>query len=240
MMEKVPLNNAIIRAYQNLPMSGFHEIPFDLKKIIELVKKPKSPPPVFEDDSEEPTYSDVQGEDIIRNDEDDISTNTVVPIVSEPSTVETSSKVSTPQSLSIPLELDIFKNIINEPFLNISQTPPPPIFPTSTSLMTTSILISCIPPLPKISLVNTSQPHISIPLLTPIFIKSIMNPMTTSTTTPPEGRTFKSYKEENRSSNITGNTYDMESNDNIGVTTGNISSSVPNSNADEDVMLWMI
>lgn len=60
------------------------------------MKKPKSPPHVFEDDSKQRTYSDVQGEDIIRNDEDDIATNTTVPIVSEPSTTEESPKVSTP------------------------------------------------------------------------------------------------------------------------------------------------
>ncbi|CAI9279877.1 unnamed protein product [Lactuca saligna] len=109
-MEKVPLNNVIIKAYQKLPLFGVRKIPFYLKKIIEvggllkrggkrktkeaanvvatvskkikkLAKKPKLPPHVFEDNSEERTYSDVQGEGIIRNYEDDSSTNIAVPIV---------------------------------------------------------------------------------------------------------------------------------------------------------------
>lgn len=88
MMEKVPLNNAINRSNWKLPLSGLREIPFNLKKIIKdgdlsnqggkmkakavaigvltvsmkikkIVKKTKSPLPMFEDDSEEQTYSDV-------------------------------------------------------------------------------------------------------------------------------------------------------------------------------------
>lgn len=103
---------------------------------------------MFEDDFEEQKYSDIQGED---------ATNISVPIVSEPPT-EASLKISTLQSSSVLPDLDIFDNIINEIFLNLSQTPPLPLFPTSTSPITTSILISSIPPLLKFSSVNTSQP----------------------------------------------------------------------------------
>ncbi|CAI9260797.1 unnamed protein product [Lactuca saligna] len=102
--------------------------------------------------------------------------------------------------------------------------------------MTTSIPFSCIPPLQKISLVNTSQPQISISLTTPIFTKSTTNLEKTSTAVPPKDPTFESYQEENRSSKIPGNTSNMESNVNICVTTENVSSSIPNSNDDEDVI----
>ncbi|CAI9272841.1 unnamed protein product [Lactuca saligna] len=103
--------------------------------------------------------------------------------------------------------------------------------------MTTSILISSIPPLLKMNSVNTSQPHISKPLSTPIFTKSTTNLTITSTANPPEGFTVESDEEENRSSCITGNTSNVESNVNIGVFVGNISYSIPNSNINEDVIL---
>lgn len=71
---------------------------------------------------------------------------------------------------------------------------------------------------------------------TTIFTESTSNPTTISTANPPEGSTLEFDKEENRSSGITINTSNVESNVNIGVSTRNIYSSVPNSNVDEDVI----
>ncbi|CAI9281148.1 unnamed protein product [Lactuca saligna] len=78
------------------------------RKLKKMMKKPMLPPPVFKDDSDERTYSDDQGEDVIRNDEYDTINTTEVPIISKPSTTVASPQVSTSPFLSGPLESDIF------------------------------------------------------------------------------------------------------------------------------------
>lgn len=112
------------------------------------MKKPNSPLPVFEEYSKERTHSDVQGEDMIQNDEDDTTNNTAVPLVLEPPTIEASPQISR--------KSDIFENM--DPFLILSQTPQPSLFLTYASPMTMSVPNSSIPSLPKFSSVNTSQP----------------------------------------------------------------------------------
>ncbi|CAI9286470.1 unnamed protein product [Lactuca saligna] len=137
-------------------------------------------------------------------------------------------KVSTPPFSFVPSDSNIFENI--DSFLNLSQTlPPPPLFPTSTSPMTTSILNSSIPTLPTFSIVNSSQPQISIFFSTLIFIELTTSPRTTTIENPTKVSIFKSGKVENRSSCIPGNISNVESNVNIGVS-GHIPTSIVDDN----------
>lgn len=158
LLKKVLLDNAIIRAYRKMPSSGVRPIPTELKKIIyegdkpkrggkrkdqvslskgikvtkkskKPILKPQSPSPVFQDQSEGRTKSDVQGNSILRNNQED-TTHT-----SEPNPVESIHKLSSPPSSSIPT-FDIFDSIIREPFLNLTLPPPPPPFNPPPSQIT--------------------------------------------------------------------------------------------------------
>nr|KAJ0203805.1 hypothetical protein LSAT_V11C500271050 [Lactuca sativa] len=134
LLEKVSLDNAIVRAYRKMPSSSVRPIPTKLQKIInegekpkrgekrkaktahsevikvrmktkKLVQKPRSPSPVLQEKSEERTESDIQGTSILRNEEDYTS------LTSNPTHVETIQNVSSPPSSSIHTS-DIFESII--------------------------------------------------------------------------------------------------------------------------------
>ncbi|CAI9303698.1 unnamed protein product [Lactuca saligna] len=140
------------------------------KKYKNLVQKSRSPSLVIQDDSDERTKSEVHGDNVFQNNEEDTSHTF------EPPTFEMLVKVSSPPSSSI-LQSNIFYSIMKEPFINLTTRPCPPPFnpPTllmNTSPLTTSIPISSIPILLKMSSVETSQPQISIAFPNPIFADS--------------------------------------------------------------------
>ncbi|CAI9301882.1 unnamed protein product [Lactuca saligna] len=111
---------------------------------------------------------------------------------------------------------------MQNPFQNLTTSPPSPRFTPPTSQITSSPILSTIPitsilPLPPTSSVGISLPQISIHISSPIFIDS--TPPTTSTvSTPPEVPSFKSVSKEIWSSDITGNTSNVGKNANIGET----------------------
>ncbi|XP_023747497.1 uncharacterized protein LOC111895653 [Lactuca sativa] len=128
--------------------------------------------------------------------------------------------VSSPPSSTIP-ESDVLETIMKEPFSNLTTPPPPPplnppTLPMSISPITNSILIL-------------------IPLSTPFFTYSIV-PTTTSVTTSPEVPIIKSISEEIRTSSISGNTFDVEPNANIGVSSEPSTSIPPTLHEDVDIM----
>nr|KAJ0184447.1 hypothetical protein LSAT_V11C900494330 [Lactuca sativa] len=228
MLEKVPVNNDIIRAYRKLPSSGVRS-----KKFKKPVPKPRSPSLVVQDDSEERIETKVQRDNVLRNDEEDTT------YTSEPPTLKMFVKVSSPPSSSIP-ESDIFDTIMKEPFLSLTTPPPPspfnpPILSMTTSPLTTSLPISSIPPLPKMSSAETSQPQISIPFSTPIFTDSNI-PSTSTVTTKPEVLIIKSILEVIRTSGIPSNTSNVGLNFNNGVSSEQSFSSVPPMNEDIDIL----
>ncbi|CAI9262709.1 unnamed protein product [Lactuca saligna] len=100
--------------------------------------KPSSPSLVLRDDSEERTKTEVQWDNVLKNDEEDTSHT------SKLTTFETFVKLSSPPSSSIP-EFDIFDTIVNEPFMNLNTPPPPSPFNPPTSSMTTLPLTTSIP-----------------------------------------------------------------------------------------------
>lgn len=145
LLEKVPLDNSIIRSCRKMSCSGVLPIHAELKNIIDEgdkltcggkrkaktapsvgikvtkkskkpVPKPRSPSPVLQDQSKEQTKSDVQGTTILQNDEEDTAHT------SELTHVETIHKVSSPPPSSIPTS-EIFDSIItSEPHHSIAST----------------------------------------------------------------------------------------------------------------------
>lgn len=101
---------------------------------------------IIQEETKERTVTEIQEDNTLRNEEED---TTATP---EPAPTENISKVSSPHIFSLP-EQEIFYNIMHNPFLNLTTSPPPPPFtPTAsqmtTSLITSTIMIASIPPLP--------------------------------------------------------------------------------------------
>lgn len=145
MLKKVPLDNAIVRDYRKLISSGVRPMPIEHRKLIDecnklkrggkrkakaapsesvrvlkKTKKPtkklRSPSPVFQEELEEQTVTEVQEDDILRNEEED----TIA--ISRPAPTDNIPKVSSAPTSSVP-NSDIFGSIPKEPFLNLSTTP---------------------------------------------------------------------------------------------------------------------
>lgn len=89
------------------------------------------------------------------------------PMVSEPFPTQSTVKVSSPISNSIPLTNDYF---------HVPYPPPSPTTTTSTPISTPITIAPC----PNV-FIGVSQPHISISLTTPLYTKSTT---TTSTSSP--------------------------------------------------------
>lgn len=83
--------------------------------------------------------------------------------------------------------------------------------------------------------VETSQPQISMPFSTPIFIDSIV-PITTTVKTPLEVPIIKSVLEDIKTSSIPSNTSNVEPNANIGVSLEPSSSVPPTLHKDVGIM----
>lgn len=96
--------------------------------------------------SEDHTHSDIKVEDTILHKEDTVNTFEVLPHNSNLIATIVTPIVSTPPASSVPIQLEsyVFQNIINEPVIDLSQTPPPPPVKSIYVLIETSI-----PPLPK-------------------------------------------------------------------------------------------
>lgn len=164
MLEKVPIDNAILRECQKLPSSGVCPMPADLRKLIDESNKPKcggkrkekvspservrvtkktnkptnklrSPSPDIQEESDERTLTEPQEDDTLQNEEED-TTATL-----EPTLTKNILKVSSPPYSSIPTS-NIFYTILQEPFLNLTTTPPPPPVTPPTSPTASTIPIS--------------------------------------------------------------------------------------------------
>ncbi|CAI9303851.1 unnamed protein product [Lactuca saligna] len=125
MLEKVPLDNAIMRKYQKLPPSGVRPMLAELRQLIDEInkpkrggkrkakaapfesvrvpkntmkpaKKPRSLSTIFQEESEKRTRTEVHDNDTLRNEEED-TTSTL-----KPTPTESILKVSSPPSSSIP------------------------------------------------------------------------------------------------------------------------------------------
>ncbi|CAI9275374.1 unnamed protein product [Lactuca saligna] len=153
-----------------------------LSKKFKPQRKPKSKSAVMDEDSEEITKSDVRGENTFAKD-------TATPLkvslkASEKITPHVLSKVSTPLSSSIlkstqtPLKSDIFDQMLNEPLLDLYQTPPLPLpFNTNVSIQTN------ISPLPNTNSESTMPTQTTLHIPTLIFTSSTTNPSVTKAKT---------------------------------------------------------
>lgn len=91
--------------------------------------------------------------------------------------------------LSTPPVSDVFENILKEPIIKLSQTPPPPLPISSLVSIETTI-----PPLLKSVSKPKSLSQNTLPFQILIFTDSIMNPISRAssiTDTPPEASTFE-------------------------------------------------
>nr|KAJ0206901.1 hypothetical protein LSAT_V11C500287920 [Lactuca sativa] len=209
MLEKVPLDNAIIKDYRKLPSFGARPIPGELQKIIDEERRKRKAKAATSENIKLPKKA--------------------------------KKPVQKPRSPSPVIQEESKERTITEnPFLNLTTSPPSPPFTPPTSQMTSSPIISkipitSIPPIPTTNSVGISLPQISIPLSLPIFTNS--TPHTTSTvSTPPEVPSFKSVSDEIRTSDIPNNTFDVGPNANIGVTSEQPSSSVPPVDDDNEIL----
>lgn len=117
--------------------------------------------------------------------------------------------------LATPLEPDVFENILKEPIIKLSQTPPPPLPISSLVSIETTI-----PPLLKSVSKPKSLSQNTLPFQILIFTDSIMNPISRAssiTDTPPEASTFEFDTEGNWTPNVLENTSNVDSVVNIGV-----------------------
>lgn len=199
------------------------------KKTKKQAKKLRSPSLEIQEDSESRTLIEVRDEDTIRNEEEDTATT------SEPNPTRQIPKVSTLPSSSIPTS-DIFNTNIQDPFMNLTITPPPPppVTPPTTPI-TLTIPISSIPPLPPMSYVGIYLPQISIPLTSTNFIDST-TPNTSYVSTPPEDPIVKSFSEATRTSDIPINASDAGANVYIGVTLDQGTSPASPFNEEEEIL----
>lgn len=136
MLDRVPLDNDIIKAYMKILNFGVHEIPSPLQATLETIdipkqggkwkvkgtggvskkpkhqRKPNCRPIVLDEDSEDHTHSDVWIEDTILHEEDNAHTYKVPQPYSDPFATIFTPTVSSPLASSIMIqpEADVFEN----------------------------------------------------------------------------------------------------------------------------------
>ncbi|CAI9263690.1 unnamed protein product [Lactuca saligna] len=239
MLERVPLDNSIQQAKTSWKKEGKSYLfrkRQGSKKDKKPTKKPRSPSPVFQEESESRIVMEVQEDNTIRHEKEEQDTTSTL----KPTPIEHILKVSSPPSSIVPTS-NIFWNILKEPFLNLSITPSSPLvipstLPMSSSPTTSTNPISSIPPLPPMNSVGISLPHISIALSSPIFTDSTA-PTTSSVSTPLEVTVIKSVSKDIQTSGIHVNVSDTGANANIGVTFGPGTSIASPFNDDEEILL---